>query len=367
MRKLQYISSLLLLVSVSYAGTISHNDYVAGAVITAAGQNTNENVIVNEINGNLDANNLAANAVTTVKITDANVTLAKLATIVQSTFTFVNSLPLYRRPNLVFIGVATVDIEANTGTSNETCITFIDEQRCVTENTGSTSQYRRLIVTETASMTGTHNSGLLSGETLTANSWLAVYAVKTSDNSSKYVLVCSTNAPLQANYSTLNTKLGAGSWTYMGVLRYGDDAGATTSIMRFNQVGPQFRFTSVVTSNFTKQIGIVLTGTTGIVSSTYTFSGGMVGTNVIPTYFKLVTWGIYRASDSTFQNIQDASGTLFYSVYVAVTGSAHVMFIENADVSLGIAQAGGSSITREETLVGWIDPILMGASAAPRL
>lgn len=60
------------------AGLITHTDYTAGSAVSAAGQNANENTIVNEMNGNLSAANLAANAVTTPKIADANVTAAKL-------------------------------------------------------------------------------------------------------------------------------------------------------------------------------------------------------------------------------------------------------------------------------------------------
>lgn len=48
----------LLAISPSYAGLITHTDYTSGAAISAAGQNTNENAIVNEINGNLDNNNI---------------------------------------------------------------------------------------------------------------------------------------------------------------------------------------------------------------------------------------------------------------------------------------------------------------------
>lgn len=54
-------------------------DFGTGTTILAAEVNTDLNTITNVINGNLDANNLANNAVTTVKITDLNVTTAKLA------------------------------------------------------------------------------------------------------------------------------------------------------------------------------------------------------------------------------------------------------------------------------------------------
>lgn len=49
------------------------------AEITSSGINTPLKTIYDDYNGNIDSNNLAANAVTTAKITDANVTTVKIA------------------------------------------------------------------------------------------------------------------------------------------------------------------------------------------------------------------------------------------------------------------------------------------------
>lgn len=64
-------------------------DFAAGTTIVASEANADLNTLYNEINGALDANNLAANAVgtseiqnsavTTAKIADSNVTTAKIA------------------------------------------------------------------------------------------------------------------------------------------------------------------------------------------------------------------------------------------------------------------------------------------------
>ena len=51
-----------------------------GSSIDAADVNTPINQLATEINGNLDANNLATNAVSTAKIQDASITNAKLST-----------------------------------------------------------------------------------------------------------------------------------------------------------------------------------------------------------------------------------------------------------------------------------------------
>ncbi len=74
---LQYILTIGLLCGVSfrvsYGGTISHTDYSAGAVITAAGQNTNENTIVNEFNGNIDNTNIKTGGILTGNIANATI------------------------------------------------------------------------------------------------------------------------------------------------------------------------------------------------------------------------------------------------------------------------------------------------------
>lgn len=63
----------------SRAGLITHTDYVTGAVITAAGQNTNENAIFNEFNGSINTSNIAASGVGTTNIAANAVTAAKIA------------------------------------------------------------------------------------------------------------------------------------------------------------------------------------------------------------------------------------------------------------------------------------------------
>ena len=72
--------AILLLTSPAYAGVITHTDYTAGSVITAAGQNTNENAIVNEINGNLDAANIEDGSIGNAEISvSAGITYSKLS------------------------------------------------------------------------------------------------------------------------------------------------------------------------------------------------------------------------------------------------------------------------------------------------
>jgi len=60
-------------------GTASITSAVSGQTLTAAFYNTNLNNILNQLNGNMDATNLADAAVTTAKIAAAAVTFVKLS------------------------------------------------------------------------------------------------------------------------------------------------------------------------------------------------------------------------------------------------------------------------------------------------
>lgn len=67
------ISYLLLvgMISPVNAGLITHNDYVAGQTITAAAQNANENAIVNEFNGNIEAVNIKSGTIVAANLSAA--------------------------------------------------------------------------------------------------------------------------------------------------------------------------------------------------------------------------------------------------------------------------------------------------------
>lgn len=70
MKKLKLLG-LLLLSNLAFAGQITHTDYTSGATITASGQNTNENTIVNEINGNLDSTNIEAGGISVTNLSSS--------------------------------------------------------------------------------------------------------------------------------------------------------------------------------------------------------------------------------------------------------------------------------------------------------
>lgn len=79
MKKTGLLIFLLGISTSLQAGLITHNDYSSGSTITASAQNSNENTIVNVINGNLDSTNIAASGVATTNIAAGAVTAAKIA------------------------------------------------------------------------------------------------------------------------------------------------------------------------------------------------------------------------------------------------------------------------------------------------
>lgn len=118
---------LLMLGYSAYAGLLSHNDYTSGSVITAAGQNTNENNIVNMINGNIDSSNLSNGAVTDAKIAPSTITEDKFVPVLVSSFDFVYStVTLHLLPDFAsLVSSAPVYASSATGTSSDQSTTLL--------------------------------------------------------------------------------------------------------------------------------------------------------------------------------------------------------------------------------------------------
>src|SRR5438067_10692043 len=74
------------------AALITHTDYTAGNVITASGQNTNENAVFNEFNGNIESANIKDGTIANADIANNTIDVGKFTTTVQSTFTYFNQL-----------------------------------------------------------------------------------------------------------------------------------------------------------------------------------------------------------------------------------------------------------------------------------
>lgn len=363
MKKLHYVLTSLFICAVSQAGLITHTDYTAGNVITAAGQNTNENAVFNEFNGNISAANLASDSVTSAKILDGTILKADLNSTLQSTFTQVSNTLTYRRPVLQWISITTIDVEANTGVANQTCVIFpLDGQRCVTENTSSTSVNRRFIITEAASNSGTKNSGLI-GANEASNTWYALYAWEVSDNSTDFVIVGTTVIPVQANYSTLNGMFGTGTWVYLGEMHNGDLGSTASDILSFTQAGN-------VTKLSNSSTGANVADSNGMISST-TASSPTAGIAVqyaagtsgyaYPAHLTLGYWAFMSSKGTahTLEVAQSGGGgsfRVFYQTSVPGTlGTTLGLFPMNSGLSV---TTNNSASTIDIFLQGWVDGAL---------
>jgi hypothetical protein len=364
MKKL-LIALLLSVTSASFAGVITRpNDYTPGDVIRSADVDLNETTIYTEFNGGIDSDNIENGSVATGDLADGAVTLAKTASVIQSTFPHVNNINNYVRPTLVFQSVTTVDIATNTATSNRTCLMFPDEMRCVTENVATTSVNRRFIITETASNTGTKNSGMY-GSAEANNTFYYLYGWKVADNSTDFVIAGSTNAPnVVADIARLDAMFGARQWVYLGFIRNGDFAGAPGDILSFTDSGNVKYLRNTVGSGDTSQAltlsGIVYDNSASNTVLTVTLSRGTGGASIPHVVGNAQ---VCIAGDSNTIQLQDAAGARNY--LYQPTGAAQTVVCSWMPVDDGfrLQKTGGA-----DNITLWIrayDDVVIGGGHHP--
>ncbi len=265
----------------------------------------------------------------------------------------------YRRPNLTAISATTVDVEVNSGTANTTDIVFPDNtRRSVTENTGSTSKYRRFIITEAAEFTsGTENSGLLSSLSEAANTWYQIYAVKSLINAANFVLVGTTTTPTQANFATLNSAFGTNGWVYLGRIANGDNASATTDIVSFKHVGNLMTFTNVGAGNTFNSNGIRLATTASAATLTWSRSAG-TAIPAIPGELNVGLIQINQSPNASGTTVRNDSDTLHYGAGFGTAGIAYRFVHTTLDAGVKVASGDGSAENMDIFLQGFVDPLL---------
>lgn len=336
--------------------------FATDGVIFASEHNENYDALYNAFAG-LEA---GTNSLSKLPL-DANPTSALWAAPKQ----YVDVYAAWRRPNLTWISITTVDVENNTGTANETKIVFPDgDARSVTENTGSTHQYRRLIITATASVTVTHDSGLRSGLTEATNTSYAVYAVKTSDDATKFVLIGDTTLPIQTNFSTLNSRYGTASWVYLGMIFNSDGVSATSDLVAFTQNGPLVMFKNALSSTQSGPIapGIALTNSSGAATLTYTYAAGTaIGSSQIPNQIAYVYYVCMFNAVASSVLVLDAAGA--YEFYRAHANGVdhHATVLVPATVGIRLANGAASSIAYDIGYRGYWDGVLGGSGSNPLL
>jgi hypothetical protein len=366
MKKLLYCLAIGLLSPLANAAVVSRTyTYTSGNTITANENNTNENTLYNEFNGNIESANIKDGTIVNADIADTTIAVGKFSSAVQSTFTWVYTFGAYRRPVLTFQSVTTVDVQNNTGTANETCIEFPGEQRCVTENTSTTNKYRRFDITAACQFTsGTEDSGL-TGATEATNTWYALYAVKSLISSSNFVICGSTNTPTQADFARLNTMFNTGGWVYLGMIRNGDNNTATGDILTFSQSGNITTFKNTASGNILAVPGVFILGSDAATNLDYTYSAG-TGTVNVPMTATHVYWtfGINGASGGAGANdVVDHAGTHYYH---RTSGTITFLGTVWMPASDGIKTANTNAVKQQIHLSGFIDNAL-GVGFNPQL
>jgi len=262
------------------------------------------------------------------------------------------------RPPLKPVSATQVDVAENTGTNNQTSIVFPDGIiRSVIEDVSSTNVNRRFDITATANFTsGTEDSGIRSGESEGTNEWWALYAVKSSINSSNFVIVGTKTLPLQANVATLNTDLnGANAWRYIGLIRNGDSSGATGDILDFDMFGDQTIFNnSCAAVNNLLGLGTLIGGGTAT-SSAYTFSAG-TGDLEVPNNIGFVMWTGSGAASGGILAIGQAAGVVDIERTSAEVGSSNrTLWLPAVE---GISVRTTNSVGHDLYLSGFTDAAL---------
>lgn len=264
---------------------------------------------------------------------------------------YVDHAFVWRRPVLQFGSVTTVAVESGLdGTSGDIPMLFPDgSYRTETSTTRTTFD-----ITRNANLlTATAQSGLRSSLSEATNTWYALYAVKVTDSSTQWCTVGDTRLPLQANFANLNTAFGTNGWVYLGLIRNGDNSGATGDILNFTQHGNMTLFRNICTGRVVDTSGLRLASTASATSVTYTTSDG-TGTTDIPNNVRII--GLYAASGGGSGNAQfsDAGTTRMFTCGSGATRYADRVFMYVGDSTL----TNSSAVAMDINLFGFIDGTL---------
>jgi hypothetical protein len=235
----------------------------------------------------------------------------------------------YRRPALVYISATVVGGETGIdGTSGDCQILFPDGSL----RTDSDTTRIRMTISQNAvfnNATRANNVGGLRTGSVASNAWYAVYAVKVTAGSgaaTDFVLVADVVFPIQANFATLNTNFGTNGWIYLGMIRYGDNAGATGVILNFVMAGNITKFINAMDpSNNSVTTGIKLATTAGATTLTYTPTAGSGATD-IPAHLPLVQY-------SCFSGSTNVAGI---AVRSAASGRTYMALVGGSSVTAGV-------------------------------
>lgn len=298
-------------------------------------------------------------SLTMLKVDNAPATVSEVAR-----KDYVDRFTGWRRPVLVYVDGSNLDVEANTGTANETTILFPDgDIRSVTEATASTHVNRRLQTTVNASFTGTKDSGMRPTETVANNTWYAVYAVKVQDNTTDFVLSATNVLPITANFSNLNTYFGTDSWVYLGLFRYGDNSGTANAILRFAQAGHTTIFRNVCVGASANGTGTRLASSGGTAILSYTYAAGTGAAQIPNNMYLLYAHGsIVLAATGYTLNFYHSGGNIqSITLPASAQWQTTAWFDATSNINLG---ATGANVPIDINVAGWMDGALGSGPAA---
>jgi hypothetical protein len=330
--------------------TVSYT-FSSGTTISSSQVNTNTSDVANVFIG-LEALTKSFSALRV----DATPTSATDAAIKS----YVDKLNSYRRPVLQFGSVTTVAVESGLdGTSGDIPLLFPDGTlRTETSTTRTTFNITRNAVLVTSGA----QSGLTGATSEATNTWYALYGCKVTDSSTLWCTVGSTVLPIQANFSTLNTAYGTNGWVYLGLIRNGDNSGATGDILNFYQSGAITYFSNVAAGNSNSNSGIRVATSASTGTLTYTPSSG-TGTTDIPNHVTQLYYGWSVSSGSSTTQFKDSTTGALLNIVIGTSASAGHMWYSAAD---SMATVNGSSVSMDIYFAGFADKVL-GVGANPIL
>lgn len=330
--------------------TVSYT-FSPNTVISSTQVNTNTNDVASVFQG------LEAETKTLAKLKmDADPTIA----LEVATKQYVDHYANYRRPVLQFGSVTTIAVESGLdGVSGDIPLQFPDGSiRTETSTTRTTFNITRNAVLVTSGA----QSGLTGATSEAANTWYALYGCKVTDSSTLWVTVGSTVLPLQANFATLNTAYGSNGWVYLGLVRNGDNSGATSDLLAFVQSGNMTIFDNNCTGNITNGTGNRLATTAGATSLTYTYSAG-TGTTDIPNNVVISMFGACSGGGSGSGDITNSTASWSYAT---ASGASKISARFFARSNSGAKISNGGSVGMDIYISGFVDGVL-GVGSNPIL
>ncbi len=328
--------------------TVSYT-FSPGTTISSSQVNTNTSDVASVFTG------LEAETKTLAKLKmDSDPTLA----LEVATKQYVDHYSTYRRPVLQYSSATVVNMETGVnGVSGQAQILFPDG----TIRTDSTAGRINCNLAQVAALSGAWQSGLRTG-TVAANTWYAVYACKTTDDTSKFVAVADTVLPLQANFATLNSNFGTSGWVYLGMVRNGDGDASASGIIQFVQAGSTTLFINATAGGNSVMVcpGIKFATTASATSLAYTYAAGTSGA-VIPNHLTSQDWSasINATGGATVLTFRESNtGSRFYQTDVAINHKLIVRVSYSLIAGNGLEALNGAASPEDIYMVGFVDGVL---------